>query len=87
MKDKRKRNYTTLISLTHSDTVKDFLEKLEVEKIEKIRNNMVKKINKQIEKYNLKGMSFYIYLLPFNDVDKDRAKIMEQLLTRISYKE
>ena len=46
VKDKRKRNYTTLISLTHSDTVKDFLEKLEAEKIEKIRNNMVKKINK-----------------------------------------
>lgn len=46
MKDKRKRNYTTLISLTHSDTVKDFLEKLEAEKIEKIRNNMVKRLIK-----------------------------------------
>lgn len=46
VKDKRKKNYTTLSNLTHSDTVKDFLEKLEAEKIEKIRNNMVKKINK-----------------------------------------
>lgn len=49
--------------------------------------NMVKKINEQIDKHNLSGMSFYIYLLPFNDVDKDRAKIMDQLLYSISYKE
>ena len=46
MKDKRKKNYTTLSNLTHSDTVKDFLEKLEAEKIEKIRNNMVKRLIK-----------------------------------------
>ena len=63
------------------------VRKQTAENIKKEIPNMVKKINKQIEKYNLKGMSFYIYLLPFNDVDKDRAKIMEQLLTRISYKE
>lgn len=63
------------------------VRKQTAENIKKEIPNMVKRINKQIEKYNLKGMSFYIYLLPFNNVDKDREKIMEQLLTRISYKE
>ena len=63
------------------------VRKQTAENLKKEIPNMVKKINEQIEKHSLSGMSFYIYLLPFNDVDKDRAKIMEQLLYRISYKE
>ncbi|MDE6667721.1 MAG: DUF1837 domain-containing protein [Clostridia bacterium] len=43
---------------------------------------IVKKLDEKIEEKKLKGMSFYIYFLPFNDVDKDREKIMEQLLTK-----
>lgn len=43
---------------------------------------IVKKLNEKIEEKSLKGMSFYIYFLPFNDVAKDREKIMEQLLTK-----
>ena len=39
------------------------VRKQTAENIKKEIPNMVKKINKQIEKYNLKGMSFYIYLL------------------------
>lgn len=38
------------------------------------------KLNKKIELKKLENYSFYIYILPFNKVDEDRKKIMEDIL-------
>ncbi len=57
-----------------------------VESIQSEIPKIVKKLNEKIAEYKLEGMSFYIYFLPFNKVDEDRAKIMSQLLINSEYK-
>lgn len=60
------------------------------ENLIKIQRNIpeiAKLINEEIETAKLQGMSFYIYFLPFNKVDDDRVRIMEQLLINSEYKE
>lgn len=59
------------------------------ENVKKIRDSIPKiagLINEEIQKAQLEGISFYVYLLPFNNVDIDRANIMEQLLINSYYK-
>lgn len=56
-------------------------------KIKSIVKDIVDYINKIIKEKKLNGMSIYIYFLPFNDADKDREKIMDQLLTNVDYEE
>ncbi len=56
-------------------------------KIQGIIPEIAKLINEEIEIAQLQGMSFYIYFLPFNKVDDDRVRIMEQLLINSEYKE
>lgn len=67
------------------DTIKTREENLN--KIKKDIPEIAKLINKEIRSADLQGMSFYIYFLPFNKVDDDRAKIMGQLLINSEYKE
>lgn len=67
------------------DTIKTREENLM--KIKKDIPKIAKLINKEIQSADLHGMSFYIYFLPFNKVDDDRAKIMGQLLINSEYKE
>ncbi len=67
------------------DTIKTREENLI--KIQGIIPEIAKLINEEIEIAHLQGMSFYIYFLPFNKVDDDRARIMEQLLINSEYKE
>lgn len=33
-----------------------------------------------IKKYNLEGHSFYIYIMPFTEIDKSRKKILKEVL-------
>lgn len=54
--------------------------------IEKIKSNIINEIskkieiiNKHIEEKNLTGHSFYVYILPFTNLDKDRQTILEGL--------
>ena len=68
---------------------KDDTIKTREENLIKIKNDIpeiAKLINDEIQAADLTGMSFYIYFLPFNKVDDDRAKIMEQLLINSEYK-
>lgn len=68
-----------------SDTIKTREEN--IAKIKKEIPEITRLINKEIQSADLRGISFYIYFLPFNKVDDDRAKIMEQLLINSDYKE
>lgn len=49
-----------------------------------IRNSLLKElihIEKLIEKYQLYGYTFYIYALPFTELDEAREKIMKGIIT------
>ena len=50
-----------------------------------IASEAVGKINKQIEKHKLTGYSFYVYLLPFNDIESDRKNLLKQLIENNRY--
>ena len=43
-------------------------------------------INEKIKSYGYSGYSFYVFLLPFNNAQKDRADIIQQLLLNGAYK-
>lgn len=58
-----------------------------VKSLNKAADEIVKQINLNIETHNLKGYSFYVYFLPFNDTKTDKYKIMEQLLIEDFFKE
>lgn len=60
--------------------------KKNVEAIRALIPQITQKLNTEIKKAQLEGMSFYIFFLPFNKVDADRANIMDQLLNNSSYK-
>ena len=47
-----------------------------LEDIKDIKNQIVEKILH----YNLQSYSFYIYILPFNDVTNDRENIMKEII-------
>lgn len=42
-------------------------------------NKLTPYIMDKIKEYNLENHSFYIYILPFNDVSKDRVEIMKRI--------
>lgn len=58
-----------------------------IKSLNKTVDEIVKRINLNIETHNLKGYSFYVYFLPFNDTTTDKSKIMEQLLIEDFFKE
>ncbi len=53
------------------------------EKIKKIVSEEVTKrtshITKKIKEYSLQGHNFYIYVVPFTDIDKKRKEVMEEI--------
>lgn len=53
-----------------------FVEKIKSVIENELQNNL-EKITKQIEKYKLFGHSFYIYVLPFTNLDVSRKKVMK----------
>lgn len=51
------------------------------EKIAKYTNKKVDAISQAIKDNNLQGHDFYIYVIPFTDLDKSRKKILEGVLS------
>lgn len=50
-------------------------------KVEKAVRDVLPTINNQIKKNEFVGYSFYIYIIPFSDLDSIRKKIIEKLKT------
>ena len=50
------------------------------DKIKKDIERAVDTIKKKIDGLSLKGYSFYCYYLPFNDAEKDRKTIMDNII-------
>lgn len=66
-----------------SDDDKKLPNKLFRDKVKKIIDddvsNRINYINDKIKEYNLYGHSFYIYVLPFTDLDTNRKKILKEI--------
>ncbi len=58
---------------------KRFKEELK-EEIRKYMDSNSHRIMDLIKKYNLEGHSFYIYIMPFTEIDKSRKKILKEVL-------
>lgn len=69
-------NYSDLQQLPNRDFRKAIKEKI-IELTEK----QIKNINKYVEKHKLVGHTFYIYVLPFANIEKDRKMILKELLS------
>ena len=50
-------------------------------KVEKAVKDVLPTINNQIKKNEFVGYSFYIYIIPFSDLNSIRKKIIEKLKT------
>ncbi len=50
-------------------------------KIEKAVRDVLTTLNNQIKKSEFTGYSFYIYIIPFSELDNTRKKIIEKLKT------
>lgn len=57
----------------------DFSNKIEKEVIFQIENYKTK-IYELIEKYELTGYTFYIFVMPFTEIEKNRKKILKRML-------
>lgn len=69
-------NYSDLQHLPN----RDFREAIK-EKIIDLTEKQIKNINKYVEKHKLVGHTFYIYVLPFANIEKDRKMILKELLS------
>lgn len=57
----------------------EFQSKIE-EKVIKQIDNYKSKIYELIKKYNLMGYTFYIFIMPFTEIDKNRKQILKRVL-------
>jgi len=57
----------------------EFRKKIK-EKISNDVSNRISHINKKISELNLFGHSFYIYVLPFTDLDENRKSILKEII-------
>lgn len=71
--------YTVGLDKSRSDN--DYLDAIE-NKIDDDINTYLPIIKKRIAELSLEGHSFYVYILPFDDAEIDKRKIMSQLLGR-----
>lgn len=69
-------NYSDLKKLPNNN----FREVIK-EKIIDVTKKQIKNINKYVEKHKLFGHTFYIYVLPFANVEEDREMILKELLS------
>ena len=69
-------NYSDLKKLPNNN----FREVIK-EKIIDVTKKQIKNINKYEEKHKLFGHTFYIYVLPFANVEEDREMILKELLS------
>ncbi len=56
----------------------DFREKIKQQIKEEVQNKL-QYIQSKIDKYNLQGHHFYIYILPFTELDKNRKDITQNI--------
>ncbi len=59
-----------------SDEFPDKIEEKIISQIKKYKNE----IYKLIKKYGLIGYTFYIFVMPFTDIDKNRKKILKRVI-------
>ena len=69
-------NYSDLKKLSNNN----FREVIK-EKIIDVTKKQIKNINNYVEKHKLSGHTFYIYVLPFANVEDDREMILKELLS------
>ena len=43
-------------------------------------------IDKKIKTYGLQGHDFYVYVVPFTDIDSSRKEILKEVISWILYK-
>lgn len=69
-------NYSDLQKLSNND-----FRVVIKEKIIEATKKQIKNINKYVENYKLFGHTFYIYVLPFANIEDDREMILKELLS------
>ena len=69
-------NYSDLQKLSNND-----FRKVIKEKIIEVTKKQIKNINKYVENHKLFGHTFYIYVLPFANIEDDREMILKELLS------
>lgn len=58
---------------------KEFRECIREKIVEKVKSSL-DSINRQIEKLHFTGYNFYVYIIPFTDLENKRKELIEQLL-------
>lgn len=43
--------------------------------------NCIEDIGKKIKGYNLQGHDFYVYVVPFTDIDSSRKEILKEVVS------
>ena len=59
---------------------REYQEKV-IQKIEMDIRSVIEEIREKISQLGMNDHSFYIYVLPFDEAEKDKKAIMDELLT------
>lgn len=60
-----------------SSEFRELIHRRIIDEVETCFNDLIKKI----KKYDLQGHNFYIYVVPFTDIDKNRKEILKEVIS------